>query len=227
MKYVVYKTTNKINGKIYIGVHKKHKEKDWYIGSGRAILAAKAKYGLKNFYTEILYEYDNDKDAYKKEAELVNEDFVLRDDTYNLVPGGKGGPGKKQSDEAKRAISLSKLGKPRSEETKAKVSKTRLERKIPSPNKGKKLSEAHKLALSKVRKGRKTNKPMPDSTKEALRIANSKPHSKERTIKKQKPIIIDGIKYSSCTEVSDVFNISASLVTYRLKSSKWPGWKYD
>jgi len=35
MKYIVYQTTNLINGKIYIGVHKiKKKEDDGYLGCG-------------------------------------------------------------------------------------------------------------------------------------------------------------------------------------------------
>ena len=42
-------------------------------------------------YTEeILFEFDNQEDAYNKENELVDENFVKRRDTYNTSIGGKG-----------------------------------------------------------------------------------------------------------------------------------------
>lgn len=151
IRHIVYKTTNKINGKIYIGVHKKVRTKDWYIGSGRLIKAAIKKYGSENFLFEELFVYASSDEAYAKEAELVNEEFIARPDTYNLIPGGIGGPGKQISEAHKKAISNSKKGIPRTEELKAKMSATRLARKIPSPNKGRKLSQAHRDSLSKAK----------------------------------------------------------------------------
>lgn len=45
--YTVYKTTNIINGKYYIGVHKTTNPNDSYLGSGKAIKEAIKKYGKK------------------------------------------------------------------------------------------------------------------------------------------------------------------------------------
>jgi len=103
-KYIVYKTTNLINGKIYIGVHRTNPDIfDGYIGCGveckgykkknPGFPAAVIKYGYENFKRETLFEYpDSDlgrEQAYAKEAELVNIEFVKRRDTYNLMTGGK------------------------------------------------------------------------------------------------------------------------------------------
>lgn len=103
MKYIVYQTVNKINNKIYIGVHGTESEEfDGYLANGINIHRpstymhpktpfqyAVKKYGIKNFVRTTLKEFDNEKDAYKLEAELVNEEFLKREDVYNLALGGK------------------------------------------------------------------------------------------------------------------------------------------
>ena len=50
----VYKTTNLVNGKIYIGQHKTNNLEDGYIGSGVSFSRAVAKYGKENFKFEII-----------------------------------------------------------------------------------------------------------------------------------------------------------------------------
>lgn len=105
MKYIVYKTTNNINGKIYVGVHRTNPDIfDGYIGCGvthkdkkhrkiKGFPAAVRKYGYDNFYRETLYEYPDTEEgmlaAYAKEAEIVNLDFIKSNKTYNLALGGK------------------------------------------------------------------------------------------------------------------------------------------
>lgn len=104
MKYIVYKTTNLINNKIYVGVHRTNPDiNDGYIGCGvtkkdkkkytKGFPKAVAKYGYENFKRETLFEYPDSevgmKLAYAKEAEIVTIDFIKRKDTYNLTVGGK------------------------------------------------------------------------------------------------------------------------------------------
>jgi hypothetical protein len=89
----VYRTVNKVNNKIYIGKHQTKVIEDSYLGSGKLLKRAIEKYGRKSFEKEILFVFDNETDMNAKEAELVDESFCLREDTYNVCFGGKGGWG--------------------------------------------------------------------------------------------------------------------------------------
>jgi hypothetical protein len=91
MKYTIYKTTNKINNKIYIGKHQTTNINDDYFGSGKLLKQAVKKYGKNNFTKEIIHVYDTEEEMNQKEKELVTESFIKRKDTYNLCVGGNGG----------------------------------------------------------------------------------------------------------------------------------------
>jgi hypothetical protein len=91
MKYTIYKITNIIDGKIYIGKHQTNNLNDEYMGSGKILRRAQFKYGLDKFTKEILYVFDTEEEMNAKEKELVTEEFCLREDTYNLCVGGQGG----------------------------------------------------------------------------------------------------------------------------------------
>ena len=86
--HIVYKTTNLVNNKIYIGIHSTNDINDGYLGSGVYLFSDLKKYGKENFKREVLYECSSRDIAAAIEASLVNEDFVYRKDTYNLKPGG-------------------------------------------------------------------------------------------------------------------------------------------
>lgn len=89
MYYIIYKITNNINKKFYIGKHKTKKLDDRYMGSGKLIRAAIKKYGIENFTKEILFICENEQVMNAKEKELVE----TGPNSYNLCPGGKGGWG--------------------------------------------------------------------------------------------------------------------------------------
>jgi len=88
MRHTVYKTTNTLNGKFYVGIHRTQKPNDRYLGSGKLITAAIQKYGRDAFAKEVLFDFDTEEEMIAKEEEIVTVEFVERVDTYNLVPGG-------------------------------------------------------------------------------------------------------------------------------------------
>jgi len=90
MFYTVYKTTNLINGKIYVGLHITNDLNDDYLGSGSQLKSAVKKYGKENFKREYIKICDSPEEMYELEADIVNEDFVKRSDTYNMKTGGIG-----------------------------------------------------------------------------------------------------------------------------------------
>lgn len=87
MYYTIYKITNLINGKYYIGKHQTKNLDDGYMGSGKVLKFAIEKYGIENFKKEILHIFDTETEMNAKEKELV----VVCKESYNLNEGGKGG----------------------------------------------------------------------------------------------------------------------------------------
>lgn len=103
--FIIYETTCIVNNKIYIGVHETNtpEEFDGYIGNGINIYNRKynidnpkfpfhfavRKYGLHNFKRKTLFTFETAEEAYKKEEELVTEEFIQQETNYNICVGGK------------------------------------------------------------------------------------------------------------------------------------------
>lgn len=87
MFFTVYKVTNEINGKVYVGAHKTEDLNDGYMGSGKAIKRAIRKYGKESFEKKILAVFDNPQAMFALERLLVE----INDTSYNMNHGGLGG----------------------------------------------------------------------------------------------------------------------------------------
>lgn len=178
---IIYKTTNLINGKIYIG--KDTRNRSNYFGSGKLLNLSIKKYGKENFKKEILETCITEKKLNEREIYWISK-FNSQDKTigYNIADGGQGGDcmtnhpnkieiykkvgegnkGKIISDVHKEAISKANTGKVLSKEHRDKIRQARIgvvlteetKNKISDFNKGKKLSDETKSKISEYRKGK-------------------------------------------------------------------------
>lgn len=128
--YQIYKITNTINGKIYVGQHKLPPNGECpraYMGSGIAICGAQRKYGIENFVKEIIEVIEDDE---KHELTSEREKYWIRElnsmhpNGYNISPGGEGGI---TSEIAKKSVATRQArGYQMSKETKQKISQARM-----------------------------------------------------------------------------------------------------
>lgn len=131
----IYKTTNKINGKIYIGQSKRKIEtsKD-YLGSGILIKLAIKKHGRNSFEKEILCECKTQEELNEQEKYFIKE----LNPHYNISPGGqegwKSGNENPNSKNKKFGELNSFFGKKHSKETKEQIAETKRGKQIGSEN---------------------------------------------------------------------------------------------
>lgn len=137
--YFLYKTINLDTGKYYIGVHETSNIDDGYLGSGLLLKRAICSHGKEKFKREIIEFFSSKKEMYKRESEIVTEQFVDNDDNYNIAPGGTGGSMKMNRKpfngphniNAKNKISNAARNRVHSAETKEKISKNSWAKKDP------------------------------------------------------------------------------------------------
>ena len=109
----VYKITNKITGKVYIGITNQgagaRYRHHWYearIGEPAPIHRSMAKYGEENFTLEIIDFADTYEELKEKEKYWIKQyDSMNREKGYNLTEGGDGTFGRTHSEETKKKMS--------------------------------------------------------------------------------------------------------------------------
>ena len=158
MFYIIYKTTNLVNKKFYIGKHKTTSLNfDGYLGSGKLIKMAIKKYGINNFLRETLFVFDNDLDCSIKEREILSENFLIENhnNCYNLHVGGTGGAGSLIFEKGQPTIKKCNI----SDESKKRMSELNKNSFVCEYENGviKRLKSNHPDVLSGKAKTRKTN----------------------------------------------------------------------
>lgn len=91
--HFIYKITNKLNGKFYIGMHSTDSLDDGYFGSGKYLKRSVEKHGKENHEMEILEHYFSREDLVSREKELVTVALLQNELCMNLRLGGEGGDG--------------------------------------------------------------------------------------------------------------------------------------
>lgn len=138
---IIYKITNLINNKYYIG--QDHKNDPEYYGSGRIINNSIKKYGKENFKKEILEYCVDDDELNEKEIFWINKLNSIVPNGYNITKGGTGGDTFTFQDNIRK------------EEIKKKRKNTLLEKFGGSPSRGCKLSDDQKKKISESKTGKK------------------------------------------------------------------------
>jgi len=174
-KKIIYKTTNLINGKIYIGQDSNNNTN--YLGSGKLIKAAIKKYGSENFLKEILEECNTK--ILLNEREVFWIKYFTSTDLnigYNISRGGNQPLlGRSKTYDERKAQSLKLKGRIVSKETRKKLSlklkgkKSWNEGKCHSEQTKQKIANSHKGKESKL-KG-KPGHPVSEATK--IKIAKT------------------------------------------------------
>lgn len=180
----IYKTTNLVNGKIYIGKHVSKTFDSWYKGSGVKLYSAMKHYGESNFKVELIEECQDEETLNERErhwiATLQTQDSTIG---YNLADGGKGG--------WSHGIHAIWYGRHHSEKTKQKLSESvkksydkypelrELRKMWGQSNKGTHMSEETKLKISNTLKGRKTSNKQKEAARQAMNRRWKKYHKEK------------------------------------------------
>jgi len=194
---VVYKTTNLINGKIYVGKDEFNNPK--YLGSGYKLKPAIAKYGEENFKKEILEICKDKKQLSEREVYWIyNLNALDPKIGYNIAEGGEGGntyAGKTENEMKEIRKKISEAGKGRifSDEHRQKLSEAAKKRKGNKPSKFKGMRYEDYMDLEKVKDIKKkisdaAKKPRSEAFKQKLRDKGGK------------RVTINGIEYKSISE---------------------------
>lgn len=218
----IYGIINKISNKIYIG------QTSVSFGDRRDIHYSKLRhntndnlelqndwniYGENNFEFVVLKEI-KDNNILDEWEKYYIDIYKKKNMVYNIASGGKGAPGIKISEEAKRKISIKNhingLGRKVSEETKRKMSLSHL---------GKKQTEQHKINSANARRGKK----MSSEAVEKNRMShlgsksNLATHTEEEI--REAKILLN--KNYTIKQIKEITGISESVLYSLKNNTRW------
>lgn len=170
----IYKTTNIINQRIYVGKSKFNNAH--YIGSGNLIKAAIKKYGKNNFTKEIIDNADTLKEINEKETYwIIKLKSHVSAGGYNITWGGEGGDtltGNPRREEILANRDYSYISESSYRKHMSEIMKGN--KKLINSLKGRKLSEEHKESIK-------------NGMREALKDTEKRNSISHKGIKKEKP----------------------------------------
>lgn len=187
--YTVYRITNRVNGRFYIGSHRTERLDDGYVGSGKLLKRAFKKYGIENFEKEILAVFETSEEMFAEEARLVDKNNPK---CYNLKEGGEGGFDHINSDkEYHRQISKLGYSKGLALLTPEQLSSRATNANLSRYSKKENIEAARKRAIEMNQTGQWGNKGKPHSKEHVEKIrkaATGKKHTEETKAKIRKSV---------------------------------------
>lgn len=158
----IYRTTNEVNHKTYIGQHKKDYFDEKYLGSGVLIKQAIREYGRFNFSLTLLKVCFSEKELNEEEQKIIKLEREKGHAEYNISDGGTGAKGVKLVDNPKYGIY-------HTEERRKKLAELASKRKGKnSPLYGRKMSAEH------IAKTRRTGSTQSAETRKKIGEAGKK-----------------------------------------------------
>jgi len=191
----IYKITNSINNKIYVGQTTQDLKKRWSCHKRDSkrhdypLCRAIKKYGIENFViecVETLPKQSSIEELNNREIFWIKELSTLIPNGYNVREGGSRG---KHSEETKIKLSVIGKGRPCSIQAKVKLSLARKDKPISeeqkvklsiagkgkiSPNKGKIMSSEQRAKLSLAAQGRVHSKETKTKISAAIKLKSNK-----------------------------------------------------
>jgi len=230
----VYKITNQVNGKIYIGSSKnikgrwrRHKSALRNDKHGNPHLQnAFNKYGSDNFEFAIVEKIVNVEDLIDREQHYMD---TLKP-KYNIRPKANWS---EMSEETKRKLSKANKGKKLSEKTKKKLSKANkgIEitwgKKISKANQGHKVSKETRQKISKANSGKNNGnygKQFTEETRQKMsKASRGENHPQSKLTKKRVKIIkhlLDGDSFTQ-KEIGKMFGVIKSTICNINNKRSW------
>ncbi len=187
---IIYKATNKFNGKIYIGITTRNLDERISdhiyrssVGSKYLFHKALRKYGIQSFSIHIIDTAKTKETLIKKEISWINRLNTKAPSGYNLTNGGDGIVGWIRSEQWKRKISKTMTGRKRPMQSAKMMGKN-------NPMFGKTHSETTKQWMSENNPTKrpevrmKLKQPKSEEHKRKLSEANKDKHPTEETRRK-------------------------------------------
>lgn len=239
-----YKITNLINGKYYYGIHSTDNIDDGYMGGGTLLKSAQKKHGKENFIKEIIQDYPTRKEASDHEYSIVNYNLVNLSECYNLRPGGDNNY--VYDDAHRKRRSEKNIEVMQRLELRERISNTLKGRKVPKDVISKRVKNFTRRIICEI------NGIVYDTLKEVIlkfditekqiklrcesldecwkswNILNSEQLIKNKKNNPPLPYyyMIDGVRYETHIEVTNVYNIDYFKIRYRCNSNldKYKNW---
>jgi group I intron endonuclease len=247
---VIYKITNNINGKIYIGKDSRNKKS--YMGSGKSIKNAINKYGIENFTKEIIDSANSLDELNEKEKKWISYyNSYIPSVGYNRSLGGEGNWDLSlMPEEDVKKMRENHLLSCRSDEFRQRKREDTLKHFSDSANRIRQSQAIKKFwensddefkknvkeRLERMRKKRWDSPGEKEKASENFKINNPAydPEFRKRMSLERmggnnpasKRCLIDGVEYPSITDAIKDLGLTRNQIQYRLRSKNFDNYKY-